>query len=214
MTIDTLSRLALLLAVLQVAACSRSTDAQKPDGAAEPPTLNVTHWTGKTELYMEYPPLVAGQSVRFAVHLTTLHDFHALAAGVPAVEFTSERGGTPTLLRGAPPSRPGAFRVEGVPPAAGQYRWALLVEAPGVSDRHDLGMVTVYADERSAEAEAAKRPADDPAAIAYLKEQQWTNAFATAVVGAADLRASIQVPASIEPLSGGEAVVTLRCCER
>ena len=47
------------------AACTRSGDAPK----AEPVALNVTHWTEKTELYMEYPPLVAGQSARFAVHL-------------------------------------------------------------------------------------------------------------------------------------------------
>lgn len=208
MTLTTISRLALLLAASHVAACSRSTEAEKADSKAEPPPQNVTHWTDKTELYMEYPPLVAGRPARFAVHLTTLHDFRALAAGVPSLEFTPQQGGTPTLLRGTPPSRPGAFRVEDAAPAAGPYRWALLVDAPGVSDRHDLGIVTVHADERSALADAVKRAADDPAAIAYLKEQQWTNAFATAVVRAAELRASIKVPASIEPLSGGDAVVT------
>jgi RND family efflux transporter MFP subunit len=208
MTTKTIARLALLLTALHLVACSRSPDAQKGDSKAEPPTLNVTHWTDKTELYMEYPSLVAGQSARFAVHLTTLSDFHALAAGTASLEFTPEAAGAPLVLRGSPPSRPGAFRVEGTPPAPGQYRWALLVNAPGVSDRHDLGTVTVHRDEAAAAADATKGPADDPAAISYLKEQQWTNTFATAVVQAADLRASIKVPASIEPLSGGEAMVT------
>ena len=82
-----------------------------------------------------------------------------------------------------------------------------MIDAPGLTDRHDLGTVTVFPDEASAKAEAEKRPADDPAAIAYLKEQQWTNEFATAPVREAELRTSIRVPASIEPLSGGEAVV-------
>jgi membrane fusion protein, heavy metal efflux system len=186
------------------AACTRSGDAPK----AEPVALNVTHWTEKTELYMEYPPLVAGQSARFAVHLTKLNDFQALAAGTPSLEFTPERGGTATLLRGTPPSRPGAFRVEGAAPAAGRYHWALLVDAPGISDRHDLGSVTVSQDDAAARAEAEKRQAEDPAAIAYLKEQQWTNPFATATVRDADLRKSIKTPASIEPLSGGEALVS------
>ena len=36
------------------------------------PTLDVTSWTDKSELFMEHPPLVAGQTVRFAVHLTKL----------------------------------------------------------------------------------------------------------------------------------------------
>ena len=208
MSTKRLAHLALVLIVLTVGACSRSTEGQKTNSKAEPPTLNVTHWTEKTELYMEYPPLVAGRSARFAVHLTTLNDFRALAAGVPSLEFKPENGGSATVLRGAPPSRPGAFRVEGAAPTAGQYRWALLVDAPGLPDRHDLGVVTIHADERAAEADATKRAADDPAAIAYLKEQQWTNAFATTVVRTADLRASIKVPASIEPLSGGEAMVT------
>ena len=50
------------------------------------------------------------------------------------------------LAAGTPPLRPGAFRVEGVPPAAGRYRWVLTVDAPGLSDRHDLGVVTVFAE--------------------------------------------------------------------
>ncbi len=186
------------------AACTRSGEAPK----AEPVALNVTHWTEKTELYMEYPPLVAGQSARFAVHLTKLNGFQALNAGTPSLELTPERGGAPTRLRGTPPSRPGAFRVEGPSPAAGRYRWALLVDAPDMTDRHDLGSVTVFPDDTTARAEAERRPADDPAAIAYLKEQQWTNPFATATVRDADLRKSIKTPASIEPLSGGEALVS------
>jgi membrane fusion protein, heavy metal efflux system len=203
MTTNARLTVALILSLFG-AACTRSGDAPK----AEPVALNVTHWTEQTELYMEYPPLVSGRSARFAVHLTKLNDFRALAAGTPSLEFTPERGGTPTLLRGTPPSRPGAFRVEGAPPAAGRYHWALLVDAPGMADRHDLGSVTVFPDDAAARAAAEKRQADDPAAIAYLKEQQWTNPFATATVRDADLRKSIKTPASIEPLSGGEALVS------
>jgi RND family efflux transporter MFP subunit len=157
---------------------------------------------------MEYPPLVASQTVRFAVHLTRLADFEALNAGRPSIEMSPESGGAASLLPGSEPLRPGAFRVEGKLPAAGRYRWALLVSAPGLIDRHDLGTTTVFADQSSAVADAEKRPEKDPAAIAYLKEQQWTNPFATAAVREGDVRTSIHVPAAIEPLTGGEAVVT------
>jgi membrane fusion protein, heavy metal efflux system len=204
---NTTSFLSVSLFALLAAAtigCGR-TPAPAADG--EGATLNVTDWTAKSELYMEYPPLVAGHPARFAVHLTKLDDFAALDAGIPSIEFRSEGGAAPIVLRGAPPSRPGAFRVDGAPPAAGRYRWALIVDAPGLNDRHELGEVTVFADEASARADAAKRPADDPAAIAYLKEQQWTNEFATSAVREAELRTSIRAPATIEPISGGEAVV-------
>lgn len=194
---------AATFATILTLACGQRTEPAPP----EPITLSVTNWTDKTELFMEHPPLVAGQTALFAVHLTTLGDFKPLNAGRPRIEFTPEGGGNPAVLNGSEPSRPGAFRVEGVPPAAGRYRWALVVEAPGLSDRHELGAVTVFADERAAAADAEQRPADDPAAIAYLKEQQWTNDFATAIVRDVELRTALRVPAAIEPLSGGEAIV-------
>jgi len=122
--------------------------------------------------------------------------------------MTPEGNGAASVLPGSEPLRPGAFRVEGTLPAAGRYRWALLVSVPGLSDRHDLGSVVVFADEASAAADAAKRPEKDPAAIAYLKEQQWTNPFATAQVREGDVRSAIRVPATIEPITGGEALVS------
>jgi RND family efflux transporter MFP subunit len=197
-------KILLILIALAATGCTREAAAPPK----EPPVLNVTDWTAKTELYMEYPPLVAGHPVRFAVHLTKLDDFQALNAGTPSIELTPESGGTTTVLRGTPPSRPGAFRVDGTPPAAGHYRWALIVDAPGLADRHELGSVTVFADEASADADAGTRAPEDPSAIAYLKEQQWTNVFGTAAVREAELRTSIKAPATIEPISGGEAVVS------
>ena len=156
---------------------------------------------------MEYPPLVTGQTVRFAVHLTKMGDFSALNAGRPSIQMTPESGGAAVTLPGSEPLRPGAFRVEGTLPAPGRYTWALLVDAPGLSDRHELGEATVFADEKEAVADAEKRPPEDPAAIAYLKEQQWTNEFGTAPVAEAELRSSVRVPASVHPVTGGEAIV-------
>src|SRR5262245_45670962 len=195
----------VLTACLASVACSGRAE-QKEEH--EPPTLNVTNWTDRTELYMEYPPLVTGQSALFAVHLTRLSDFKPITAGRARVEFTLEAGGQPASIVGPKPSRPGAFRVEGAPPAAGRYRWALVLDGPEVSDRHDLGAVTVFGDAAAAEADAAKRPPDDAAAIAYLKEQQWTNEFSTVPVEEAELRTSSRVPAVLDPLAGGDAVVS------
>ena len=199
--------MALVLAVLLAAACRRGTTGANQSPGAEEHTLDVTSWTQQTELYMEHPPLVAGQTVRFAVHLTRLADFQALNAGRPSIEMSSESGGTTIVLPGSDPLRPGAFRVEGKLPPAGGYRWALLVSAPGLSDRHDLGTTVVFADEASAVADAEKQPEKETAAIAYLKEQQWANPFATVVVREGDVRTSIRVPAAIEPVAGGDALV-------
>jgi len=204
MAIRFVETLAVVLAV--TAGCSRGATA--PPAAPESETLDVTSWTDQTELFMEHPPLVAGQTVRFAVHLTRLADFSALNAGRPSIEMTPEGAGSSVTLPGSDPLRPGAFRVEGTLPAAGRYRWALLVNAPGLSDRHDLGVTTVFGDEAIAVADAQKQPDADPTAIAYLKEQQWTNPFATTQVRDGEVRTSIRVPAAIEPVTGGEAIVS------
>jgi RND family efflux transporter MFP subunit len=82
------------------------------------------------------------------------------------------------------------------------------VNASHLTDRHDLGVTTVFADMPSAVADAEKQPEKDSAAIAYLKEQQWTNPFATAPVQESEVRTAIRVPAAIEPVTGGEAIVS------
>lgn len=196
----------VLVMAVATAACERGTAVEQ--AAPELPTLDVTSWTDRTELFMEYPPLVAGQTALYAVHLTRLSDFTAMTTGRPRLEFTPESGGSPIVLQGNPPSRPGVFRVEAPSPPAGRYRWALVVDAPDLSDRHDLGAIAVFADEETAVADAGQHVEEDAASISYLKEPQWTNGFATAIVRDAETRRSIRVPAVIEPLTGGEAIVS------
>jgi membrane fusion protein, heavy metal efflux system len=197
-------RWASIVAVVASTACTRQPEAIVEQ---ELPALDVTHWTERTELFMEYPPLVADRKALFAVHLTTMADFKPVADGRARLEFTPESGGQGKVLLGPGPSRPGAFRVEDVPPGPGRYRWALILEGGTTSDRHDLGVVTVFADVAGAAAGADAGPPEDPSAIAYLKEQQWTNPFATAAAADAEVRGSIRAPATVHPLPGGEAIV-------
>jgi len=193
-----------LVVALSMAACGGGM-VEAPE--AEVPTLDVTVWTDTTELFMEYPPLVAGEEALFAVHLTRLSDFSAMTTGRPRIEFTPESGGSLAVLPGEEASRPGVYRVLGAPPAAGRYQWELVIDAPDLMDRHDLGVVTVFPDQAAAVADAEGLPEGDPSAITYLKEPQWTIGFATAIVQEAELRRGVRVPAVIEPLTGGEAIV-------
>src|SRR5580765_8220470 len=100
------TRIAYLLMTIALAANVACAPQAKP-AEAETKTLDVTDWTEKTELFMEYPPLVAGKTALFAVHLTQMQDFKPVTAGQARVEFTAEAGGQPTVLTGPQPSRPG-----------------------------------------------------------------------------------------------------------
>ena len=76
-----MKRVMTVAVVLAIACVAAACGREAPAPEAELPTLDVTHWTDKTELFMEYPPLIAGQSALYAVHLTRLSDFSAMTAG-------------------------------------------------------------------------------------------------------------------------------------
>lgn len=191
------------LFALSLASCRRGTSPVAGEPAEGPQTLTVTRWTGKTELFAEYPPLVAGQTSRFAIHLTILDPFTAVTAG--AVEVQLRGDGPVESFRVEGPSRPGIFGVNVIPARAGRRQLVITLVAAAVTDTHEVGAVDVYPD--AAAAAAAAAPPAESEAISFLKEQQWTLDFATAVVPQRRLRASIRIPAEVVPAPGGEADV-------
>lgn len=179
---------------------------QQPPPAAEPEEperLSVTRWTDKTELFMEYPPLVAGETGRFAVHLTSLRDFKAVDAGRVTVRLDAADDRSEAFNAEAP-SRPGIFGVDVRPGRAGRHSMVVILNAPGLEDVHELGTVIVH----GSRDEIAAPPADAGAeAISFLKEQQWKLDFATAPATEREMRDSLVVAAEVQPPSGGEAEV-------
>ena len=168
-----------------------------------PPPVVQTRWTTHSELFVEYSPLVAGQTSRFAIHFTDLSTFAPVRAGRATVRLTGAQDqefGVDT------PGRPGIFGVDVTPTRAGRYRLDVVLEAPGLTDRHDLGDVTVLT---SADAAAlAVEAAQADVSIPFLKEQQWTLDFATAPAERRQMGESLLLAAEIEPRTGGHVDVT------
>jgi RND family efflux transporter MFP subunit len=189
------------LACVVVSGCNRSAP---PASADEPEGLSVTRWTDKTELFAEYPPLAAGHTSRFAIHLTRLDTFKALAEG--HVEVHLRGGSSPEVFRVDAPSRPGIFGVDVKPARAGKRELVIVLRSTGVSDEHRVGEVDVHANAEAARA-AAAAAGDDTPGISFLKEQQWSLDFGTAVVREQAVRESVRVPARIEARPGGAADV-------
>ena len=184
------------------AGCNRSpAPAAVPE---EPEALSVTRWTGKTELFAEYPPLTVGSTSRFAIHLTRLDRFKPLTEG--RVEVRLEGGAAPPeIFRVAAPSRPGIFGVDVKPAQAGKRDLVIVLKAAGLSDEHRVGEVEVYSNGEAAKAAA---PADEEApGISFLKEQQWSLDFGTALVNEQAVRESIRIPGRVEARPGGAADV-------
>jgi cobalt-zinc-cadmium efflux system membrane fusion protein len=167
---------------------------------AETPTVAVTRWTDRTELFMEYPVFVVGESGRSAIHVTDLADFSPLGEGEAIVTLRSEDGRVEEFRGG--PSRPGIFGVDLVASRSGVYEMTLRVEAPGLQDLHELGPVTVHS-----AGELPTDTAEEDEGISFLKEQQWTLDFGTTVAQVRPLRSSVTVPAVVRPRAGGETIL-------
>lgn len=189
---------------LGASACSGpEPSATEAVGDAEPRPVVETRWTTRSELFVEYPPLVEGETSRFAIHVTDLSTFTPVLAGRAAVHLTGARDQEFTVDT---PGRPGIFGVDVTPTAAGRYRLEVVLDAPGLTDRHDLGDVTVLT---AADAEAfavAEQPEDG--SIPFLKEQQWTLEFATAPAERRRMSASLLLAAEVEPRTGGQVDIT------
>ncbi|MBI2832898.1 MAG: efflux RND transporter periplasmic adaptor subunit [Acidobacteria bacterium] len=167
--------------------------------------FSVTRWTDKTELFAEYPALAVGETSRFAIHLTRLDSFKPLKEGRVEVHLRSGRGAA-EVFRVDRPSRPGIFGVDVKPAQAGKRELVIVLGAAGLEDQHHVGEVDVHANADAARA-AAGEGGDDAAGISFLKEQQWSLDFATAVVNEQAVRESMRVPAELEARPGGAADV-------
>lgn len=195
-----ISLLAAAALALTLAACDRGGGAT---AATEPEALVYTHFGPRAELFVEFDPLVAGGKSTFAAHFTRLKDYKPVTEGV--VEVVLSGGGAPTerfRIRG--PRAPGIFAPTVAPRAAGTRSLAVVLTAPGLQSRHELGEVVVHADARSAQAAPAAAGADE-GAIGFLKEQQWTTDFALEHVQPRALRESVSAPATIRPSADGAA---------
>ena len=184
-------------------ACGGGAGAIASVDTVEIPPVVETRWTALSELFMEYPPLVEGETSRFAIHFTDLATFEPLRVGRAEVRLAGAREETFTVDA---PGRPGIFGVDVAPSRAGRYRLSVVLDAPGLVDRHDLGEVTVISPAAGAALTAAVEEEDG--SIPFLKEQQWTLDFVTAEARKRQVAESLVIAAAIEPRTGGRADVT------
>lgn len=164
----------------------------------------LTHFSDRTELFVEFPRLVVGEKSAFAAHLSRLSDFHAVTAGKVSVRLTGG-GQADEVFVVDSPTQPGIFRPEALPKHAGERELAIEVRTPEFTVVHELGPVTVYPDRKTAEADPA--PHDDEG-IGFTKEQQWKVDFATVEVVTRPIRAGVKATGVLRARPDGEALLT------
>lgn len=167
----------------------------------------VTHYTAESELFVEFPPLVAGQGSRFAAHVTRLADFEPVRSGSMDVVL-ARAGQTVARFRVDQPARDGLFTPTVTPREAGEFDLRIEVQAPGLNTVHELGPYRVFADPSAARIAGQTPAAEIDNLIGYLKEQQWSVPFATEAAHTVPMRASVPGVARVHAPADGSAQVT------
>ena len=173
---------------------------------AELPGQSVTIWSDRTELFMEYPPLIVGKETRFAAHVTIDATGKPVTAGSAKITLTMPGG--PSLDASVKePASPGIFRPTITPAKPGKCELRISIASPQLTDSFVIGPCEVFASEAAARA-ALKAEPESPGRITYLKEQAWKTDFVTVSVAERDLQDGVRAAGEIRPVAGKEAQLT------
>ncbi len=196
----------LAASALLFAGCASKQEQEEQEHKLEPSAY--TLYTDKTELFVEFKPLVAGNTSRFAAHLTQLGElFTPLTKGSVTVSLIKDGKGIRHTAD--TPTSPGIFRPELTPKTAGNsYQLVFEIKTTDYSDKLVIDNITVYADEKTAiENQPEETSSDD---ITYLKEQAWKVEFANIRVKKQAFSDIIKTSGQILSAPGDEIIVTAK----
>lgn len=203
--------IASLCATLLLAACGEHAHDTKPAAEAGQGQgargEKITHFTDRTELFVEFPRLVAGENSAFAAHLTRLSDFRAVTAARVTVILSGD-GQPDEVFAVDTPTQPGIFRPVVMAKLPGEREMSIEIVTPDFSVHHLLGPVTVHADRKAANAAGGEHDDADEGGIGFTKEQQWKVDFATAEVAKRKLRPALAATGVLRARPDGEALLS------
>lgn len=178
------------------------------ESANELEALAFTIYTDKTELFLEFKPLVIGKESRFAAHFTHLGEyFKPFTEGT--IELTLEVNGNRTSIKTDTLMVPGIFRLRMSPDKVGKGRLIFDIKTKEITDQIIINDVIVYADEKTALKE--NPPGEENGNnISYLKEQAWKVEFANTLVKKQVFHDVIKATGQILSAQGDEMIVVAK----
>jgi len=169
--------------------------------------LAYTLYTEKTELFVEFKPLIVGEESRFAAHFTHLGKvFTPFTEGT--ITLTLEVSGKKTTITANEPQVAGIFRLALTPEQAGEAKLTFDIKAKDYTEQIIINGLKVYADEAVALADASEGAAD--AEITYLKEQAWKVEFANEAVIRKTFHDVLKTSGEILSAPGDEVIIAAK----
>lgn len=178
---------------------------QAVEEANGPEAISRTIYTEKTELFVEFDPLVVGDTAHFLAHLTVLGEqFHALDSAEVSVRLHVGDKGVRSIA--IPASGVGIYRISLSPVIAGEGELIFEVEGAQLKDRIKISSVRVHPDKESAMA-ASTAIHEAHGEVSYLKEQAWKVEFANEPVCKLPFSQVIPAGGELLPAPGAEKVI-------
>ncbi|PHR23100.1 MAG: efflux transporter periplasmic adaptor subunit [Fluviicola sp.] len=193
----------LLFLAINMVGCQGARD-EAVNESAEVVTLSHTIWTDKTELFVEFKPLVVGQNTRFAAHFSEMEQFKAITEGKVTVSLIKNKTGIRQTVDA--PDSPGIFKPSITPKTTGIYTLVFEITTPTLTDRIQIENVVVYANTNEV-LKNVHPEKEDPNAITFLKEQAWKMEFANAPVVRGTVYDIIKTGGKILPSQGDEKTI-------
>ncbi len=170
----------------------------------------ITHYSDKSELFVEFPLLVVSQPATFVSHFTWLASFKPVTKGRLTVVLAGGSAPEERFILDAP-GVPGIYKPVVTPKTAGKRELTLMVESDQGVLTHRLGPVNVYADAKAALAghdeHGDSGHGHEDEGIAFSKEQQWKIDFATTEAAKGVVRESVVATGTIKAQPDGEALL-------
>jgi len=174
---------------------------------AEPEPLAYTLCTDKSELFVEFKPLIVDKTSKFAAHFTHLGGtFKAVTEGSVSLNLIGEN--QQTINKADSPSSPGIFRLSLKPENAGTYQLVFDIQTKEFSDKIIIENITVYPDTKTALANQKEEATEEE--IVYLKEQAWEIEFANMEVKSRPFAEIIKTTGQILPAQGDKVIITAK----
>jgi RND family efflux transporter MFP subunit len=161
----------------------------------ETPTVAVTQWTDKMELFMEHPVLVMNKPGRFIIHLTILEGFQPVRDGKVILNFSGPEN-TQYEFKTSRLLREGIFTPTVELPQSGTYELMLTYLGLDVQEIFFTDSLAVVPGEDVIPAGTDETSSDE---ISFLKEQQWKIPFATAHVEVREIKHSVWAIGEVLP---------------
>lgn len=165
-----------------------------------------TIYSENLELFVEFNPLIVGETTSFAAHFTKLgENFKAVDQGSVSLKLVGEKD-QPSFKSEVPTSL-GIFKLKLKPINTGKYDLVFNVTTKSFSDTIIIKDVIVH---ENPEAALARQNTESIEEIVYLKEQAWKVAFANTKVVRRPFAEIIKTTGHILPAQGDEVIITAK----